>query len=302
MRSSARYRFRSATPPTSVLSGNVERASTGSRFSRPPASNSSNGTPHGSIFAWHWAQPGWLRCRSSRSRSESRLRLFLERGHVRRRIVRRFGDDPAREPRPALHRVRLAAVRQPRQDRRLGEHAAQFAPAVRGSARIGTRSRSGRRDRNSWRRLRSRRRSPTRSGSAPAGCCGSGIATNCTGSCRSCVRGVAGELGEPLAVRFEHLELVECQPLRGELAGESCETRVGDHPRDLGIQLLRQRAGRGQFQQSRDPAGRSTGSTTASTPARSRRAARRPGVLLFSIRNRNCGDVSTTCSASFTLS
>ena len=62
-----------------------------------------------------------MRCRVSSFRA----------GHVRRRrIVRRFGDDLARQPRAALHRVRFPAVRQARQDRRLSQHAAQFAPAV----------------------------------------------------------------------------------------------------------------------------------------------------------------------------
>ncbi len=57
--------------------------------------------------------------------------IFFERGHVRRRIVRRLGDDLSRQPRAALHRIRFAAVRKTRHDRRLGEQAAQFRPCVR---------------------------------------------------------------------------------------------------------------------------------------------------------------------------
>ena len=74
-----------------------------------PTDRSSGGTA---------CRPGWLRCCSSRWRSVRLRRVVLQGRDVRRRIVRRLGDDLAGQPCAALHRVRLAAVGQAGQDRR----------------------------------------------------------------------------------------------------------------------------------------------------------------------------------------
>ena len=57
---------------------------------------------------------------------------------------------------------------------------------------------------------------------------------------------VAGEFGEAFAVRFEDAELIEAEPLGGELAGEAGEAGVGDEAGDLGVELLAQGARGGE--------------------------------------------------------
>src|SRR5690606_31666825 len=49
--------------------------------------------------------------------------------------------------------------------------------------------------------------------------------------------GIEGEFGEALAIRLQDLELVELEPLGGELFEESGEARVSDEARGLGVEL-----------------------------------------------------------------
>ena len=87
--------------------------------------------PHGSIFAWHWAQPGWLRCRSSRSRSGSCFVSSLSAGTFGggssggSAMILRASQAPrftGFDSRPSDNPARIAAC---------GEDAAELAPPVR---------------------------------------------------------------------------------------------------------------------------------------------------------------------------
>ena len=59
---------------------------------------------------------------------------------------------------------------------------------------------------------------------------------------------VACEFGKSLAVRFEHIELVQIQPLGREFTDEVGELRIFDHPRHFGIHVFAKRAAARQFQ------------------------------------------------------
>ena len=142
------------------------------------------------------------------------LRLFLEGRHVRRGIVRRFGDDPASQPGPSLHRVRLATVREPRHDRRLREHAPQFAPIVRDRHELKAALRAVGEIVIAGDDLVGDQEIRLDQVPRPARLLRIKYWTNCTGSCRSCVARVASEFREATAIWFEHLEFVERQPLR----------------------------------------------------------------------------------------
>ena len=110
-----------------------------------------------------------------------------------------------REPGSALHRVRFASVRQapPGSPPARGRLPARAGRA--GSARTGSRSRCGRPDRNSRRRPRSPRRSPTAIRFRTGRLLRIRYCRNCTGSCRSCVRVSRVSLGKRRAIRLEHL-------------------------------------------------------------------------------------------------
>ena len=51
---------------------------------------------------------------------------------------------------------------------------------------------------------------------------------------------IAREVRESLAIRLEHLELIERQPLRRELRKKPAEARIGNHAIDFGVKLPRE--------------------------------------------------------------
>ncbi len=116
---------------------------------------------------------------------------------------------------------------------------------------------------------------------------------------RACV---ARELGKLISIRFEHVELAQVQPLRRELVDEPRKAWIVDQPAHLARPVpLRSlpAAARSNNLRSGGPFHRKYDSLDANSSSSSGSDA---GVPLFSIRNKNCGDVNTTRSAYFTLS
>ena len=125
---------------------------------------------------------------------------------------------------PALHRVRFPAVRQTRHDGRLREHAAQLRAAVLNGdeleAAIGLFGQVvvagdgfvGHHE-IGLNQIPDRQVVPDQ------------VLQKLNRLLLQLGARVAGELGIPLAVRFQHLELIQAQPLRRKLAGEPREAR-----------------------------------------------------------------------------
>src|SRR5262249_11966825 len=167
--------------------------------------------------------------------------LLFELWHIRRRRRRRFGDDLPSEPCPALHRIRLAAIRQSRENRRLCEHAAEVRPAVLDRDEIhaalgflnqvvvGSHGFIGDDDVR-LHQVSHRQVMPYQ------------ILYKLDRLLLQVIAREEGQPGELLTIDFHHVEFVEAQPLRRELIREAREPRVFNHPPHLSIQLGLERA------------------------------------------------------------
>ena len=153
------------------------------------------------------------------------LGVGFERRHIGRRIVGRFRDDLARHPGPALHRVRFAPIGKPGQNRGLGEHAAQFRALVPHRNKLEAALGLIRETVVAGHGL-IRHDEVGRDDVLHRQIVADQVLHELHRLLLQLGAGVAGQLGIELAVHFQHLELIQAQPLRGELIGEPREARI----------------------------------------------------------------------------
>ena len=146
-------------------------------------------------------------------------RVLFQRRNIGRRIGWRFGDNLPRQPRAPLHRIRFPAVRQTRHDGRLREHTAQLRPSVLnghepeaaiglfGQVVVAGHGFVGHHE-IGLNQIPDRQVVPHQ------------ILQKLNRLLLQLGACIARELGIPLTVRFQHLELIQAQPLRRKLAGK----------------------------------------------------------------------------------